>query len=288
MRILVLGADGMLGHQLVQSWRERHEVAGTVRQPHGAYAQQAAYLPSTTYDGVDVRDFALVRRVIDTFQPQAVVNAVGIVKQRAESKQAIISLEVNSLLPHRLSLACEEAGARLVQLSTDCVFSGAKGSYEESDAPDADTLYGRSKLLGEVEGETAVTLRTSIIGLELSRRHSLVEWFLAQTGPIRGFRRAIYSGFTTLEMARIIEHVLLQHPRASGVYQVSSEPIDKYSLLVSLRDRLGKRLQIDADESFQCDRSLRSDRFRREFGYEPPSWGQMLDELAQQIRERYP
>lgn len=288
MKILVLGADGMLGHQLVESWKARHQVLGTVRQSPGAYASLGRFLPEQTRFDVDVGDFEKIQRLLAIERPDAVINAVGIVKQRDESKHAIASIEINALLPHRLANVCAEVGARLVHLSTDCVFSGRTGMYLECDFPDADDLYGRTKLLGEVGAANCITLRTSIIGLELSRRRSLVEWFLAQQSPIKGFRKAIYSGFTTLEMARVINHVLVDHSGKSGVYHVSSAPIDKYTLLCKLRDRLGRKIDILPDDEFHCDRSLASSRFQTEFSYRPPSWDTMIDELAAQIEARYP
>lgn len=287
MRLLILGADGMLGHQLALSLAPRHAIVGTVRGPRADYAGCAAMLPAQLHDRIDAADFASVLGVLDSVRPDAVVNAIGIVKQRSESKHAIPSIEINALLPHRLAIACRERGARLLHLSTDCVFSGRKGHYAEDDPADAEDLYGRSKLLGEVGDPGSLTLRTSIIGLELARRKSLIEWFLAQRGTIRGYRQAIYTGFTTLEMARIVEHALLAQPERSGVYQASSEPIDKYTLLVKLRDRLGRDLAIEPDDEFRCDRSLTSDRFRRDFDYSPPTWDEMIDELAVQIQERY-
>lgn len=287
MKILVLGADGMLGHQLVQSLAPQHEMFGTLRLGANSYGPIASFLPKTTVYGVDVQDYASVTGAISAVRPDAVINAVGIVKQRPESKHAISSIEINALLPHRLAIACDQLGARLVHLSTDCVFSGKKGMYTEDDLPDADDLYGRTKLLGEVSGPGCITLRTSIIGLELSRKKSLVEWFLAQRGAIKGFRKAIYTGFTTLEMARIIDHALVSHPEKSGVYHVSSVPIDKYTLLCKLRDRLGRSNEIDPDDHFTCDRSMVSGRFQQEFNYVPPSWDAMIDELANQIEARY-
>lgn len=287
MNILILGADGMLGHQLVETLSSRHDVVGTLRLDANSYGAIAGFLPETALYGVDVQDYRSVARAITAVRPDAVINAVGIVKQRPESKHAITSIEINALLPHRLAVACAEIGARLIHMSTDCVFSGRQGNYVETDFADADDLYGRSKLLGEVSDAGSVTLRTSIIGLELSRKRSLVEWFLAQRGGIKGFRRAIYSGFTTLEMARIIEHVLVGHPGKSGVYHVSSAPIDKYALLCKLRDRLGRSIEIAPDDDFSCDRSMLSRRFQEEFGYVPPSWDAMIDELGTQIEARY-
>lgn len=286
MKIMILGADGMLGHQLVASFRYQHEVAGTVRLASIAYSRFKSLLPDLLFDEVDVRDFNSVERAAASFRPDAIVNAVGIVKQRDEAKSAIESIVVNSLLPHRLAEYCCRVNARLVHLSTDCVFSGSTGSYEDDAIPDALDIYGRSKMMGEVVNSHVITLRTSIIGLELARKKGLVEWFLTQSGTIRGFRRAIYSGFTTLEMARIIDHLLVRCPEQYGIYNVSSEPIDKYRLLCGLRERLGIELEIVPDDQFQCDRSLDSSRFRAAFGYTPPSWDAMLDELAEQIKDR--
>jgi len=192
------------------------------------------------------------------------------------------------LLPHRLSNLCARMGTRLVQISTDCVFSGNKGMYREGDLEDARDLYGRTKLLGEVrEGKHVVTLRTSIIGLELARKKSLIEWFLAQRGRVKGFTRAIYSGFTTLEMARVIELVLCEHTSLSGLWHVASEPIRKFDLLDRLATLLGRQdIKLEAEDAFHCDRSLDASRFNMYTGYLPPSWDAMLKELAEQIRER--
>lgn len=284
MRILVLGGDGMLGHRLLMHLRDRHEVRVTLRQDHDAYAPYGLFTPGNAYYGVNVRSTEPLAEVFADFRPDAVVNAVGIVKQRASAKEAIPSLEINSLLPHRLAVLCRAAGARMVHLSTDCVFSGKKGMYTEDDPSDAEDLYGKSKYMGEVHEPHCLTLRTSIIGPELSRRKSLVEWFMAQSGTIRGFRRAIYSGFTTAEMSRIIETLLLEHPDAGGLYHVSAEPINKYDLLVMLRDRLGRDVRIEPDDTFCCDRSMDSRRFRDEFGYTPPSWEAMIDELSVELQ----
>ncbi|TNF91514.1 MAG: SDR family oxidoreductase [Gammaproteobacteria bacterium] len=287
MRILILGGDGMLGHQLLDYYQEKYDVKVTLRRDLSDYQQYNRFDRSNTYPGIDVRSQSGLIEVFSDFQPQVVINAVGIVKQRSDSKEAIPSIEINALLPHRLALLCEMQSVRLVHLSTDCVFSGHKGSYVESDYPDAKDLYGRTKLLGEVEGPGAITLRTSIIGLELARKKSLIEWFLSQKGTIKGYSNAIYSGFTTLEMAKIIEHVVLNKPDMSGVWHVASSPISKYELLRTLSSLLSRDdIEIVKDEDFICDRSLNADRFNNTAEYSPPSWDHMMKELAQQIRER--
>jgi dTDP-4-dehydrorhamnose reductase len=279
MRILILGGDGMLGHQLLRSWQGRHEVRCTLRQDLSAYVAFGLFSSANSYAGIDVRSLARLTEVFADFRPEAVVNCVGIVKQRPTAKESIPSLEINALLPHRLAVLCKGIGAKLIHLSTDCVFSGKKGNYRENDPSDAEDLYGKTKFLGEVHDENCLTLRTSIIGRELTRKKSLLEWFLAQNGPVKGFRNAIYTGFTTLEIGRIIEKMLLEHPDASGVYQVSSDSINKYELLLLFREKLGHAIEILPDESFHCDRSLDSNRFRREFNYTPPTWESMIEEL---------
>jgi dTDP-4-dehydrorhamnose reductase len=284
MRVLVLGGDGMLGHRLIQELRPRHDVRCTLRQDAGAYARYGMFPAESSYFGIDVRSLERLTEVFADFRPEAVINCVGIVKQRASAHDAIPSLEINSLLPHRLSVLCRGIGARLVHLSTDCAFSGRTGMYRDDDPSDAVDLYGKSKYLGEVGDPGCITLRTSMIGVELSRKSGLLEWFLAQSGRIKGFRRAVFSGFTTAELSRLIEKLLVEHPQASGVYHASAAPIDKYHLLVAIRDRLGREIEIVPDDDFHCDRSLDSSRFRAEFGYTPPSWDQMLDELAAEIQ----
>jgi dTDP-4-dehydrorhamnose reductase len=283
VRILILGGDGMLGHKLLAHLAPRHDCRVTLRRPLHEYESFGLFRPQNAYGGIALGTIDPLLPVLADFKPEAVINAVGIVKQRPTAEEAIPSLEINALLPHRLALACGEIGARLVHMSTDCVFSGRKGNYTENDPADAEDLYGRTKYLGEVHAANAITLRTSIIGRELARKTGLLEWFLTQTGSIRGYRNAIFSGFTTIEMTRIIEMLLMRFPGASGVYHVSSEPISKFDLLELLRKRLHRQVEIVPYDEFRCDRSLDSTRFRSEFGYRPPDWTVMVEELARSM-----
>jgi dTDP-4-dehydrorhamnose reductase len=279
VRILVLGGDGMLGHQVFKSLKDRHEVKVTLRQDLRTYQGLALFNLDNAFAGIDVRRLDSLMEVFADFHPQAVINGVGIVKQRAEAKAGIPSLEINALLPHRLAQLCRTAGARLIQMSTDCVFSGKTGSYTEDEPADADDLYGRTKLLGEVADTQCFTIRTSIVGRELARKQGLLEWFLAQRGTVCGYRKAIFSGFTTFEMSRIMERILLQNPMANGIYHISSSPISKYDLLTLIKKKLGLAIEIIPDEAVICDRSLDSTKFRKEFNYSPPSWEEMIEEL---------
>lgn len=279
MRILIVGGDGMLGHQLLKLLAPRHEVRVTLRRDREAYDPFDLFTKANSFFNIDVRCFDRLTEACAEFRPEAVINAVGIVKQRSDAKESIPSLEINALLPHRLAVLCKGVGARLIHLSTDCVFSGKKGKYLESDPSDAEDLYGKTKYLGEVHEANSLTLRTSIIGRELSRHTSLLDWFLSRSGSVKGFTNAIYTGFTTMEMSRIIERMLMEYPQASGVYQVSSDPINKYELLLLIREKLGLDIEIIPDDLFCCDRSLDSSRFRSDFNYTPPSWPTMIEEL---------
>lgn len=285
MRVLILGGDGMLGHQLFIYLRPRHQVRVTLRRNLSAYQSLDLFDADSAYPEVEARSLDSLLEVMANFRPEVVVNCIGIIKQLPAAHEYIPSLEVNALFPHRLALLCQAAGVRLIHLSTDCVFSGRKGGYSESDQPDPVDLYGYTKLMGEVTTPPTLTLRTSLIGLELDRRVSLVEWFLAQAGPIKGYTRAIFSGFTTLELSRIIEKIMLEHGSATGLYHVAARPISKYDLLVMIRDRLGLSIEIRPDDGFRCDRSLDGRRFREEFGYQPPTWESMIDELCRVILE---
>ena len=279
-RILVLGAAGMLGHKLVQTLvRDQFVVSGTVRSLLPP-ARIDAFAGAQIAGGVDAAKFDSVVNAFALTAPDVVVNCIGIVKQLPEANDAIQSLTINSLFPHLLARQCQAAGARLIHLSTDCVFSGRRGMYTEEDFADADDLYGRSKLMGEVGAQEGLTLRTSMIGRELKTRHGLLEWFLSQTGRIRGFTNAIYSGFTTIELSRIISLVIRQHADLRGVYHVSSAPVSKYDLLKQLREAFEHPIEIDADPSVKIDRSLDSTRFRTVTGYTPSPWESMIREMA--------
>jgi dTDP-4-dehydrorhamnose reductase len=286
MKILILGGDGMLGHQLFKSLSPRHDVRVTLRQEIKDYASFGLFDRDNSYGGIDLNSFVQLYRVTSDFKPEVIINAVGIVKKHPHAEESIPSITLNALMPQSLATLCRVADARLVHFSTDCVFSGEKGNYREDDPSDAKDLYGRTKFLGEVHEDNSLTLRTSIIGKELSRKTGLFEWFLAQEGSVKGYRKAIYSGFTTIEMARIVEKMLVDHPLAHGLYQVSSDPINKCELLKLMREKLGKTIEIVPDDAFVCDRSLNSTRFRREFAYTPPSWEAMIEELVQESARR--
>ena len=271
----------MLGHKLVQALAAHFDTWTTVRGSAAAYERYRLIDGAQVIAGIDAHTFEDVIAAFATVRPQAVINCIGIIKQLPTAADPILNLTINSLLPHRLQQLCRATGARLIHFSTDCVFSGRTGRYTEDDPSDALDLYGRSKFLGETSGEGALTIRSSVIGRELSTTSGLVEWFLSQRGGVvRGYTRAIYSGFTTLVMARVVRSVLCEQPALCGTVQISSEPISKYELLGLLREAYGVPIDIVPDDSVQIDRTLDSSRFRRLTGFVPPSWREMIEELA--------
>ena len=282
MRILILGAAGMLGHQLCRNLSDRAETWAAFRGNAIDYESHQLVSAQRAISGVDVQKFESVRVALEKANPDVVVNCIGIVKQRDEAKQAVPSIHVNALFPHQLADLCAECGIRVIQISTDCVFSGFRGQYTELDVPDPVDLYGRTKLLGELNRENCLTLRTSIIGWQLNTFSSLLSWFALQRGKkIKGYKRAIYSGFSTSVMAQLIGDLIETRSDLHGIYQVASEPISKYDLLTRLKNILGwNDIKIDADDQFFCDRSLISTRFTSTTGWRAPSWDSMLEGLA--------
>ena len=275
--VLVIGSSGMLGNAVTRYFSQDTEfvITGTVRSK-----ESIALFPEQVRDnivwGVDVDDFDTITNIIKQQDPDIVINCVGLVKQLSDANDPLVALPINSLFPHKLARCCAEYNARLIHMSTDCVFSGSKGGYLDDETPDAQDLYGLSKRLGEVDYPNAITLRTSIIGHELNGNRSLVDWFLSQKGSVKGFSEAIFSGLPTLEIARIIKDYVIPNKDLRGVYHVSAEPINKYDLLNLVANIYGHKIEIIRDTNFKIDRSLDSSRFRVATGFKPDLWHEMI------------
>lgn len=279
-KILILGGTGMIGHVLFRQLSKypEYDVYSTVRD----YSAAKKYFSPVMVDKirqqeVDADNFDTIIRTLASVQPDVVVNCIGLIKQLPITNDPLSAITVNSQLPHRISLVCRAAKARLVHLSTDCIFNGRKGMYTEHDIPDAEDIYGRTKYLGEVTYPHCITLRTSFVGHELERKYGLVEWFLSQNSKIRGFTKAIYSGLPTIEIVRIINDYVLPNPNLNGIYHVSSEPISKFNLLKLIAAKYSKDIEIEPHEGFVQDQSIDSAIFRSKTGYIPPSWPELVD-----------
>ena len=280
MKVMILGVTGMLGNAMFRVLSEGPGlgVYGTARSEN-ARRHFSNELSLRLIIGVDVENHDSVVKAFAAIRPDIVVNCVGLVKQLANADDPLQALPINALLPYRLVALCQATGARLVHISTDCVFSGKKGNYLESDFPDAYDLYGRSKLLGEVDYPHAITLRTSIIGHELIGQRSLVGWFLAQQKSTKGFTKAIFSGLPTVELARVVRDVVLKRPELHGLYHVAAKPINKFDLLNLVAKVYGKDIEIIPDESLVIDRSLNADHFKEATGYVAPDWPELIQRM---------
>jgi dTDP-4-dehydrorhamnose reductase len=281
VKVLVVGGAGMLGHKLVEVLSAEHEVWTSVRGAAEGFCALGIGHPDRVLGFMDMTSGDAVVRLLGDVGPDAVVNAVGAIKQVAEGQDPAAGTMLNTLLPHRLAQACRLGGIRLVHISTDCVFAGSKGGYTEDDPADATDVYGRTKHLGEVTSSGCLTLRTSIIGRELRTSHGLVEWFMSRTGSaVDGFTRAVFSGVTTSTLARWVCRLLVEHPQLSGLYHAGAAPISKYDLLTRLKTAMHLDVEIRPSDRLSIDRSLNSDRFRAATGFHVPPWDDMVSELA--------
>lgn len=277
MKILVFGASGMIGSAMfrVLDGKKEWQVYGTLRS-----AEMRKFFSSVStehlLDGVHVEDHDALVRVFAQVRPDVVVNCIGLTKHHREADDAILAIPLNALLPHRLAELCAVAKARLIHVSTDCVFSGAKGGYTEDDPADASDLYGKAKLLGEVYYQHTITLRTSTIGHELQSAYGLLDWFLSQQGQCKGFARAVFSGLPNTVFAQVVRDVVIPRPDLSGLYHVGARPIGKYDLLHLIADIYGKSIDIVLEDKFTIDRSLNSERFQKATGYVAPEWRELI------------
>lgn len=281
----------MLGHKVWLVFRDRFETYVTLRGSFQKVEPLRLFEKEKTFCNVDAENLTSLEAVLEKVKPDIVVNCVGIIKQLPEGDEEKISIQINSLFPHALAEIADRFGAKVIHMSTDCVFSGEKGNYSEEDSSDATDLYGRTKFLGEISHSPHLTIRSSIIGRDFFHHLGLLEWFLSRSPKekIKGFTRAIYTGFTTGAMADILAFIVEQHCDLSGLFQVASQPIDKYSLLKMLQKAFHLDMEITPFEDFHCDRSLNGSRFRKETGFTPPTWEEMVQGLVEEdsfYRER--
>jgi len=282
--IIVLGGDGMLGHKVFQALKIRF--SNTMCTIRGSTSDELfrkidLFQAVNILDNMDAMPTSELMNILRELRPSIIINCIGVVKQRSQAKELIPSIALNALLPHTLASECAGWGGRLIHFSTDCVFNGKKGGYKEDDISDAEDIYGKTKYLGEVATQNALTLRTSIIGRELKSFKSLLEWFLSQNNStVKGFNRAIYSGVTTNYLAEVVSNLVENHPNLCGLYQVASKTISKYDLLCELRDAYNLNIEIMSSMEYFCDRSMNDNRFRQTTGYQCPPWPELAAQLA--------
>ena len=279
--VLILGVNGMLGSTMMHYFRKKNNLrtCGTVRNE--ILSEKINTFREDIFKNIKAEDTIALENLIISTKPKFIINCIGIIKQLDAANDASLSININSIFPHQLSLLCKKYGARQIQISTDCIFSGKKGMYQEDDLPDAEDLYGKTKFLGEVAYEHCITLRTSIIGHECSTSNSLLEWFLSQEEEVSGYRNAIFSGFPTVVLSEIIHDMVLLGQLPSGIWHLSAEPISKYDLLKLVSEVYDKKIKIVPDHSVVIDRSLDSTKFRNVTGFKPNSWKSMVKQMRE-------
>ena len=288
MKVLILGASGMLGYSLYANMSEYHEfeVFGTVRDIAGKehyFNKPKGYI----IKNVNILDLDKVKQIVAELKPDVVINCIGLIKQLSISKKYTSAITINALLPHQFAEICSSYEAKLIHFSTDCVFDGKKGNYKEDDLPTATDLYGKTKHMGEVYYGGHITLRTSIIGHELISSISLVEWFLNQQKEVKGFTKAIFSGLPTAYIAKLLAEKIIPNKSLSGLYHLSTFPINKYDLLTKISKVYDKNINIYKSDEVIIDRSLNSEKLRSEIGFVPPDWDELIEYMNADFKKWY-
>ena len=280
MRVLVIGASGMIGSTILKVLSDKSdwEVWGSIRNTSSRYFFSDT-LSQRIIPGIDVQYAHNLITILEKVRPNIVINCAGLTKHHVEVENPLISLPINALMPHQLAGFCRLAGARLIHISTDCVFSGKAGFYSEQDCTDAEDLYGKSKALGELSNQGAITLRTSTIGHEPQSKYGLLEWFLSQEKICIGYTRAIFSGMPTVILARVIRDIVIPKKDLHGLYHVAAEPISKFDLLQLIAKVYKKNIEITPSNELNVDRSLDSNRFASATGFVAPNWEDMINEM---------
>ena len=285
MKIVILGASGMIGHQLWRRLNAKYPdcVWGTVRKAKEHYEQFKFFNMKRLIGNIEASDFEKVKEVLNTVKPDIVLNCIGLTLRKKEMENVFLCLEVNGMLPHRIDSWAKENNSKLIHFSTDCVFDGKIGSYSEFSAPSARDLYGQTKYLGEVKhSESCLTIRVPVIGREIEGKTELIEWFLSQkNSKAKGFASVYYSGITTIRLAYEIITIIEKYPKLSGIIQISTNKISKYNLLLLLDKYFDTNVELEVDNTIKSDKSLNADKYKQLTDFKAPSWEAMIKELAE-------
>jgi len=274
MKILILGADGMIGHKMAQSLS--HFDLYLNSRSKSNYLQE--YFPNSTLSNFDFLN-QNIEDLLEKTSPDYIINAVGITIRRGASDNEETNF-LNSQLPKKIDFWCKENQKKQIHFSTDCVFSGDKGNYNDLDLPDAKDNYGKSKGEGEINSNSTLTIRSSMIGREIYNKTELLEWVISNKNKkIKGFDNAIYSGVTTLWMSNTVNEIIKNNPDLFGIFNISSSPISKYDLITKINTYFNLNIEIERDSSYYSNKSLNSNRFFSETNFKKPNWDQMLNNL---------
>lgn len=284
MRVLILGVSGLIGHKLLQELSTCCEVFGTLHKPKNRYGNLPMFSGQNVIANIDISDFEILKGVLYTSNPDCILNCVGITKRKTELNDISKALIVNSLFPHQLANWARINHKRVIHFSTDCVFDGKIGSYNEKSLTNAEDIYGRTKALGEIYYKHTLTIRSSFIGQELFGKTELLEWFLAQEGKqIRGYTDTFYSGVSTLFMARTIKNLILKFPNLSGIYNLAIDnPISKYELLCLAKEAFNLNIDIVPETGHVHSPTLNASKLKRKTKLIVPEWNEMMNEMSLQ------
>jgi dTDP-4-dehydrorhamnose reductase len=282
MRVIILGASGLIGHSLYRELGSQFETFGTLHYHKKSYGDHRLFNNSNIIENIDISDFQVLCGVLREINPDVIINCIGITKRKKEIDNAAHALYINSLFPHKLAEWAEVNNKRLIHLSTDCVFDGKTGNYNEKSLTTAEDIYGRTKAFGEVDYNHTLTIRSSFIGRELFSKTELLEWFLSQKGPsIKGFTKALYSGVSTKFLSKIVVEIIHKYPNLFGIKQLAiEEPISKFDLLCLARNAFKLDIEIIPDESFELKPTLNGEKLKDELDYVVPTWERMMNDLA--------
>lgn len=286
---MIFGASGMIGHRI---WLECQKIPnasifGLIKKPKEDFKKFGIF-NDNIFEQVNILEWNEVEKILDSIKPDVVVNAIGITIRKTEINDLNQSLEVNSIFPRRLLKWAQQNNSQVIHLSTDCVFDGKDGQYTETSQPSAKDTYGKTKFLGEIEGDSALTLRFSCIGRELASHTELLDWFLSQKGKrVKGFGKALYSGVTTLVVAKEVVKIIQKFPKLKGVFQLSSTPISKYDLLCLIKEKYQIDIIIDRDDLYATDKTLVCDKYKIETGFVSQTWKEMISDLHNNIEVNY-
>lgn len=287
-KIIILGASGMLGHKVFEilSKYTEFDVYGTVTSKSSFNGYLPINFESKIIENIYADKIETIENLIQLNNPDIVINCIGIIKQNKESRDTINSININALFPQLVADLCEKNNIRFITVATDCVFDGQKGNYKDDDLPTCHDVYGMTKFLGEVKDKkNTLTLRTSIIGHELNSSLSLLDWFLSQENLVKGYTKAVFSGFTTFEFSKLLAEKIIPTEDLNGLYQISVNPISKYDLLKIVAEVYKKNIKLEPSDKIKIDRSLNSDILKKKIGYVPPKWEKLVMEMYNNFQE---
>lgn len=281
-RIIILGVTGMLGHKMWQKFSDRYDsIFAIIRKRKKDFDKYSFLKSDGVVESLDLCDFEKMEKVLSEIRPDIIINCAGVTPRSREAGDETATSTINSLLPHRLLAWGKQNKAKIIHFSTDCVFDGKTGNYDEKSPLNAYDLYGRTKILGEINDIDALTIRSSFIGRELDSGTELLEWLLSQHGKcVKGYRKAFFTGITTNLLADTVTDIIERFPALHGIYHISSEVISKYDFLQMIRKLYKVDVEIEPDDQFECNRSLNNEKFRQATGFECPNWPQMMATMA--------